>query len=329
MTTTSQSITDIYQTAKEALMAYGATQSVAHHVADATARSESLGNVICGLAYLESYCIQLESGRVNGSVKPRVERQKPSAIYVDGGFGFAQPAFAAGLPTAVTAAKENGVASLAVGHTHTCTSLGYFTEQAAAKGVICIGMTNASPVVAAPGGKTPVIGTNPIALSVPDSAGGMAMHFDFSTSAVALGKIAMAKAAGQPIPLGWAVDAQGNPTTNPEAALAGSLVSAGGYKGWGLGLMVEILAAGMTGSVNSLDVGGLKKAEGSPHDLGQYYLMIDPSGAPEFAARIARVSDAIAADEGARVPGKKRNVMSRVEVPAALWTRVQELAKGA
>jgi (2R)-3-sulfolactate dehydrogenase (NADP+) len=127
MTTTSQSINDIYQTAKEALVAYGATQSVAHHVADATARSESLGNVICGLAYLESYCIQLESGRVNGSVEPRVERQKPSAIYVDGGFGFAQPAFAAGLETAVTAAKENGVASLAVGHTHTCTSLGYFT----------------------------------------------------------------------------------------------------------------------------------------------------------------------------------------------------------
>ena len=119
------------------------------------------------------------------------------------------------------------------------------------------------------GGKSRVIGTNPIACSVPNGQGGMAMHFDFSTSAVALGKITMAKYAGEKIPFGWAVDENGNPTDDPEAALKGSLCSAGGYKGWGFGLLAELMASAMTGSVNSLDVGGLKLADGPPHRLGQ------------------------------------------------------------
>ncbi len=85
-------------------------------------------------------------------------------------------------------------------------------------------------MVAPPGGNQKTIGTNPFAMSVPGKDGGVAMHFDFSTSAVALGKITMAKAAGEKIPLGWAVDAEGQPTTDPEAALKGALVSAGGDK---------------------------------------------------------------------------------------------------
>jgi (2R)-3-sulfolactate dehydrogenase (NADP+) len=174
-----------------------------------------------------------------------------------------------------------------------------------------------------------VIGTNPIAMSVPDGAGGLAVHFDFSTSAVALGKITMAKAAGEEIPLGWAVDAQGVPTTNPEAALGGALVSAGGYKGWGFGILAELLAAGMTGSVNSLDVGGLKLPDGPPHGLGQFYLILDPSTHHDgFADRLARLADAVALQEGARLPGSARSPMAEVDVPDALWDLVSELAKG-
>jgi (2R)-3-sulfolactate dehydrogenase (NADP+) len=244
----------------------------------------------------------------------------------DAGFGFAQPAFAAALDTAVAAAKANGVATLAVAHAHTCTSLGFFTEQIAAKGLIAIGFTNASPVVAPPGGNKAVIGTNPIAMSVPGDDK-MAMHFDFSTSAVALGKITMAKAAGEAIPLGWAVDANGQPTTDPEAALKGALVSAGGYKGWGFGLMAELLAAGMTGSVNSLDVSGLKLPDGKPHDLGQFYILMDTSTYDaDFGARFARIADAVAQQEGARLPGADRNEMDMIDVPDALWALVTGLA---
>ena len=308
-----------------ALKAHGAGDMQAAAVAKAVARAEALGNVICGLYYLESYCTQLQSGRVDGAVTPVVTRVRSSAVLADAGYGFAQPAFAAGLPEAVAAALENGVATLAVAHAHTCTSLGYFTEQIAATGLIGIGFTNASPVVAPPGGNKAVIGTNPIAMTVP-GADGPAMHFDFSTSAVALGKITMAKAAGEAIPLGWAVDAQGNPTTDPEAALQGALVSAGGYKGWGFGLMAELLAAGMTGSVNSLDVSGLKVATGKPHDLGQFYILMDPSTYHDgFADRFARVAEAVAAQEGARIPGADRQAVTEVDVPDALWALTQKL----
>jgi len=155
-----------------------------------------------------------------------------------------------------------------------------------------------------------------------------ALHFDFSTSAVALGKITMAKAAGQQIPLGWAVDADGKPTTDPEEALKGALVSAGGYKGWGFGLMVELLAAGMTGSVNSLDVKGLKLPDGPPHGLGQFYILLDPTTyGDHFNDRFARVAEAVAAQDGARIPGLSRNVMTEVDVPDALWVQVEALAK--
>ena len=320
------SVTEIEARSYAALTAHGAGDMQAKAVAKAVARAEALGNVICGLYYLESYCTQLQSGRVNGTVTPEVSRPRPGAVLADAKFGFAQPAFAAGLPEAVTAALENGVATMAVAHAHTCTSLGYFTEQIAAAGLIGIGLTNASPIVAPPGGNKAVIGTNPIAMTVPGD-GSPAMHFDFSTSAVALGKITMAKAAGEAIPLGWAVDAEGNPTTDPEAALKGALVSAGGYKGWGFGLMAEMLAAGMTGSVNSLDVSGLKVAEGKPHDLGQFYILMDPGTYHDgFADRFARVAEAVAAQEGARIPGADRNVMTEVDVPDALWELVVKLS---
>ncbi|RLJ58980.1 (2R)-3-sulfolactate dehydrogenase (NADP+) [Litoreibacter meonggei] len=308
-----------------ALTRHGAAPWVAAEVARAVRRAEETGNVICGLYYLESYCLQLASGRVKGDVEPVVTRPRPGSVKADAKFGFAQAAFARALPEAIAAAKENGTASLAVAHAHTCTSLGYFTEQIAAAGLVGIGFTNASPVVAPPGGNKAVIGTNPMAMTVP-GADAPVMHFDFSTSAVALGKITMAKAAGESIPSGWAVDAEGQPTTDPDAALKGALVSAGGYKGWGFGLMGEVMAAAMTGSVNSLDVGGLKLADGPPHGLGQFYLLLDPGTYTEaFDARVVRVVDAVAEQPGARIPGASRAEATVVQVGDELWGKLSKL----
>lgn len=321
---------DIFSVTKKALLAHGAGAWQADEVARATTHSEQHGNVICGLQYVESYCTQLASGRVDGQVQPAITQPRPAAVQADAKCGFAQPAFAAARDLAIDTARKNGVAMLAVAQSHTCTSLGYFTEQIGRAGLIGLGFTNASPVVAAPGGKTRVIGTNPMAMSVPDGQGGLAVHFDFSTSAVALGKITMAKYANEPIPLGWAVDENGAPTTDPDAALRGSLCSAGGYKGWGLGIMVELLAAAMTGSVNSLDVGGLKLPDGPPHRLGQMYLLIDTTSfGDQFTTRLARLADAVAADEGARLPGQNRQPAQTVDVPDALWQKLVALGQGA
>ncbi|SMX33037.1 Ldh family oxidoreductase [Octadecabacter ascidiaceicola] len=314
-------VSEIEEVAKAAMIAHGAGAWQASEVARAVGRAEAFGNVICGLYYLESYCTQLKSGRVDGQVEPVVTRPKAGQVVADARFGFAQPAFSRGLPEAIEAARENGVATLAVAHAHTCTSLGFFTEQIAAAGLVGIGFTNASPVVAPPNGNKAVIGTNPISMSLPDGG----MHWDFSTSAVALGKITMAKAAGESIPLGWAVDVNGEPTTNPEEALKGALVSAGGYKGWGFGLMAEVLAAGMTGSVNSLDVSGLKLPDGKPHDLGQFYILMEPG--EDFGERLARVAQAVAEQDGARIPGQDRQPMGEIDVPDALWAASRALAK--
>ncbi|MFK7751699.1 MAG: Ldh family oxidoreductase [Sedimentitalea sp.] len=309
-----------------ALVKHGAAPWVAREVTRAVVEAEATGNRICGLYYLESYCQQLTTGRVQGAVDPVVTRPRGGVVHVDGRMGFAQAAFARALPDALEAARTLGTASLAVGHTHTCTSLGFFTGQIARAGLIGLGMTNASPIVAPPGGKSRVIGTNPIAFSVPDGNGGVALQFDQSTTTVALGKITMAKAAGTAIPEGWALDANGAPTTDPNAALAGSLVSMGGYKGWGFGLMAELLAAGMTGSVVSRDVRPLKAPEGPPHDLGQFYMLIDPSASDAFFDRMAQVGEAVAQEEGARMPGQGKTKADPVDVPDALWDLVTSLA---
>jgi (2R)-3-sulfolactate dehydrogenase (NADP+) len=320
------SLKQIEETVATALRLHGADAFPAAEVARAVAAAESVGNKICGLYYVESYCLQLRSGRVKGTVTPNMTAPRGGVVHVDARFGFAQPAFAYGLTVALDAARKNGICTLAVGHAHTCTSLGYFTQQIATAGLIGIGFTNASPIVAAPGGKTRVIGTNPIAFSVPDGQGGIAMQFDQSTTTVALGKITMAKAAGEQIPEGWAVDAQGNPTTDPSAAIAGSLVSMGGYKGWGFGLMAEILAAGMTGGILSKDVKPLKAPEGAPHDLGQYYILIDPSASPDFATRLGDLSVAANADPEARMPGQNKAPQDPVDVADAVWDQITGFA---
>ena len=321
------SLDQIEATTFQALTAHGADGWIARAVADAVRKAEAVGNRICGLYYLESYCQQLKSGRVDGRVEPAVTRPKPGVVEVDAGYGFAQPAFACGLPEAVAAARENGTASLAICHAHTCTSLGYFTAQIARAGLIGLGLTNASPIVAPPGGKSRVIGTNPIAFSVPDGQGGIAMQFDQSTTTVALGKITLAKAAGEKIPEGWAVDVDGVPTTDPEAALAGSLVSMGGYKGWGFGLMAELLAAGMTGGTVSRNVAPLKAPTGPPHDLGQYYLLLDPDVSGLFFNRMAQVAEGVSLDSGARMPGQNTRPAERVDVPDSLWETATSLAE--
>ena len=315
-------------TVNRALARAGASEGVATTMADAVAWAEARANRVCGLYYVESYCAQLVSGRVRGDAEPAVSLPRPGTVRVDAADGFAQPAFLAALPDALDACRDVGVASLAIGRAHTCTALGWFTERLAREGVLGIGMTNASAVVAPFGGRRRIVGTNPLAFAAPDGRGGIGSAFDQSTTQVALGRVTMAKAAGEPIPEGWALDAEGRPTTDPEAALAGSLASSGGHKGWGLAVMVELLAAGMTGGRLSRDVTPLKAAEGEPHGLGQYFLLIDPGASDAFAERLAGLVAEVEADGAGRLPGRDRTPADAVEVPDALWASVRALADG-
>ena len=313
-----------------ALVNHGAKKWIANEVAKAVRVAEAEGNKICGLYYLESYCNQLKSGRVDGKVDPEVKKVSGSSVYVDAKLGFAQPAFSEGLNLAVELAKNNGISLFSIGHSHTCTSMGYFTSQIARQGLIGIGATNAPACVAPPGGNKPLLGTNPISMSVPTENNEIAFQFDQSTSAIAIGKIRVAAANGEEIPEGWAVDKDGNPTTNPKEALEGSLLSSGGYKGFGFGLMAEILSSALTGSLSSVNAPPLKTTEGAPHDLGQSYILIDPNynGVNNhFFERLNDLSEFISMQPDARLPGSKKNSFGDVKIERDLWSLVQLLSE--
>ena len=142
-----------------------------------------------------------------------------------------------------------------------------------------------------------------------------------------MGKITMAAAAGESIPLGWAVDADGDPTTAPKAALEGSMLSAGGYKGYGFGLMAELLAGALTGSRLSVEVPPLKAPEGPPHDLGQFYIVIDPDAYDKnFLQRLEQLAEVIESQPGARLPGGNRETPSEVEVDPKVWSLIKDLS---
>ncbi len=322
-------LSEVEALTEKALTSHGASVWIAKSVARAVRTAEAKGNLICGLYYLESYCSQLITGRVNGTVEPIVTLPKAASIHVDAKFGFAQAAFERAMPLTIETAVKTGTCSLAISHSHTCTSLGYFTEQIAKSGFIGIGFTNASAVVSPPGGNKAILGTNPIAMAIPSKNGDIAFQFDQSTSAIALGKITMAASAGEAIPLGWAVDSNGNDTTDPNKALKGSLKSSGDYKGWGFGLMTEVLAAAFTGSVNSLDVKGLKLPEGKPHNLGQCYLILDPNThGNSFFDRIDRIINAVSEQEGTRLPGSNFIMPEFVKIERKILDQLNKLSKG-
>ncbi len=145
--------------------------------------------------------------------------------------GFAHAAIDLGLPALVAAAAANGVASLAIRNSYNCGVLGYHTERLAEAGVVALGFTNAPASIAPWGARKPALGTNPWSLAVPDGNGAARFVIDQSASVVAKSEVMKRARAGEPIPEGWAFDARDKPTTDPAAALTGTMAPAGGYKG--------------------------------------------------------------------------------------------------
>lgn len=311
-----------------ALQRHGASEFAAREVAKSLRRAEQVGNSSCGLGHLEQDCKQLVSGRAAGNAVPQVHHVRPGLVQADAHNGFAQPAFTLGLPVALVSAASLGISVLAVSRAYTCAGLGYFAEQVAENGCIGIAFTNASASVAAPGGARPIIGTNPVAMAVPDRNGGIAFQFDQCTSAANLRQIRDAALRSEPIPLGWAVSGQGEPTTDAVQALAGALLPAGGARGFGIGLMAEILASFFTDSAMSLDTRSLKETQGPPHSLGIFCLLLDPTAMAQgnFWSKLDRLKEAVASEPGTRLPGTRIRREEHVAVKTVLWERAQFLA---
>jgi (2R)-3-sulfolactate dehydrogenase (NADP+) len=247
---------------------------------------------------------------------------------VDAASGFAQPAFSRGLPVALKMAEDFGICALAIHRSHTCTSLGFFTEQIALNGLIAVGFTNASAVVSPPGGNTPVVGTNPIAMAVPNLDGELAFQFDQCTTQTNITNIINAVESGAKIPIGWALDHLGQPTTDPAQALSGSLLPIGGYRGFGFGIMAEVLSAIVTGSSMSIDTNSLKNAAGKPHNVGQFYFLMDPEvfAGHLFWSQLNRLTGAVEIQPNSRLPGLKFSTDEFVSIELNLWQSIIELA---
>jgi (2R)-3-sulfolactate dehydrogenase (NADP+) len=220
---------------------------------------------------------------------------------------------------------------LTLRNSYNCGVLGYHVERLARAGLVGLGFTNAPASIAPVGGKRPVVGTNPIALGVPGSEGEAAFIIDQSASVVAKSEIMMHAKRGEAIPEGWALDGTGSPTTDPDAALRGSMAPSGGYKGFGVGMIVEVFAAALSGASLGIDASPFSGTAGGPPRTGQCFIALAPerfSGAT-FAERIADLANAIAAQEGCRLPGERRlrarerTRLAGVDVPEELLERIR------
>ncbi|MGI9405878.1 MAG: Ldh family oxidoreductase [Hyphomicrobiaceae bacterium] len=332
MTTRNLSLDDVEDIAFRALTGAGTSEPAARAVARSTRAAEYDGIRSHGLHYVPIYAEHVQCGKVDGKAEPVVTRPKPAAITVDAASGFAHPAIEAGFEILRDAVREQGAIVMTVKNSYNCGVLGYHVERLAEAGLLGIGFTNAPASIAPSGGTKAVVGTNPFALGVPAATpGDAAFIIDQSSSAIAKSEIALRAREGESIPEGWALDADGNPTTDPNVALKGTMVPSGGYKGFGVGLLVEVLAAGLSGATLGIHASPFAGTVGGPPRTGQCFIAMDPDTFSDntFAERITGLCAAIEAQDGTRLPGAKKKAArattkaNGVDVDEALLTRIE------
>jgi len=290
-----------------ALRAHDTSDSNAELVAKAIVAAEADGLRGHGLSRLPSYSAQAASGKVNGQVQPTATRVADAALRIDARNGFAYPALALTVEHLGAMAPKNGIAVAAVTHSHHCGAAGYHVEALAQKGLIGLLFANTPKAIAPWGGDQGIFGTNPVAFAAPRN-GRNPLVIDLSLSKVARGKIMVAEQEANPIPEGWALDAHGKPTTDPKAAMAGTMLPMGDAKGAALVLMVEVFAAALTAAHFGFEASSFFTAEGNPPGVGQLLISIAPlplSGGA-FSDRLEILLTAILKQENTRLPGDRR-----------------------
>ncbi len=299
-----------------ALERAGANEAMAAATARALVLAEAQGLGSHGLSRVAQYATHLRNGRVEGQAVPRVSASRGAAVCVDAGEGLAFPACELAVRVAVTRAREHGVAFAGVTNSHHCGVVVDHLRPVAAAGMVGLGLANSPAAMPAAGGKHPIFGTNPVAAVFPRQAGD-ALLIDLSLSEVARGKVMVAAKAGQPIPLGWALDASGQPTTDAKAALAGSMLPLGAVsspKGAMLALVVELLVTALIGAQFGFEASSFFVDEGNRPRLGQAFIVVDPGALAGSASYLERVEVLLAEmlkDDGVRLPGARREALRR------------------
>lgn len=318
----------------DALTGAGTSVANARYFTEAILDTEMSGLTGHGFYWLQFYCQHVQSGKVDGKVKPAVKMLTPVAIEVDAKHGFAHPAIESGFKKLVPAARKFGIASMVVKRSYNAATLGYHTGTLARQGLLAFGFTNASPTIAPVGGMKPLIGTNPMSFAVPGAKGKIAFLVDQSSSATAWTSVKTAADEGRKIPLGWALDENGQPTDDPVKGLAGSMAPAGGYKGFGQGLIVEVMCAALAQSLRGPQMGSFSDNDGKPIGCGQAFIAINPKifGGQHFDKQVKALIASVNAQKPARMPNSRRaaNIaMSKkrgLEIDAGLLATLRNFA---
>ncbi len=325
-------IADLRDRVAQALQAAGAQPAMAEAAARALVLAESQGLGSHGLSRVAQYATHLRNGRVDGHAVPRIARERGGAVLIDAGEGLAFAACELAVREAITRAEVHGVAFAGVTNSHHAGVIVDHLRPVAAAAMVGLGFANSPAAMPAAGGRHPIFGTNPIAAVFPrDAAAGDPLLIDLSLSEVARGKLMVAAKQGQPIPLGWALDAQGRPTTDPKAGLDGSMLPIGAAsspKGAMLALVVELLVTALVGANFGFEASSFFVDEGNRPRIGQAFIVIDPgalAGREAFLERIEVLLAEMQRDEGVRLPGARRELLRRraeadgIDVPDALW----------
>jgi (2R)-3-sulfolactate dehydrogenase (NADP+) len=321
--------------ARRALENAGTAAAAAASVAKALARAEADGLSSHGLARIPAYCAQVRSGKVNGRAEPELVPLGVSGARVDARHGFAFPALDLAIEAAFERAGKTCACVIAITNSHHFGVAGHHVERIALRGLIGLVMGNSPGGIAPWGGRRALLGTNPIAFACPRRAA-PPLVIDVSLSKVARGKVMLAAQRGEPIPGDWALDAEGQPTTDPQAGLAGTMLPLGDAKGAALALMVEILAAALTGANFAAEASSFFDDQGPPPGVGQCLIALDPGPFSDgtFLDRLEVLLGAIEAEPGARLPGTRRLALRHkaaadgIAVPSALLERIRQLADG-
>lgn len=325
---------DLETLAGKALERAGAHPAAALSTARALVQADADGLSSHGVSRIPLYCAHLRHGRVDGQARPKVAKEKGATCVIDGADGLAYPACDLAIAEATRRAREFGIGLAAVVRSNHFGAAAGHLEPVAEAGLVGIALGNSPAAIAPWGGKTPLFGTNPIAAIFP-RRGEPPLAIDLSLSEVARGKLLVAAQKGEAIPSTWALDRNGQPTTDPEAGLQGSMLPAGGLKGALLALWVELLVGAVAGAAFAFEADSFFAETGNRARIGQLFMALDPGamgGSEHYHQRLELLLAAMAAEPGVRLPGSRRTQArkhsrtSGIRLPDELWQKLEHLA---
>jgi (2R)-3-sulfolactate dehydrogenase (NADP+) len=309
--------------AVDSLLAAGALPSTAQSTARALVYADLRGLSSHGVSRLPMYCAQLRNGRVDPLAQPGIVSDRGATVLVDGADGLAYPACDLATSALIERARQFGSAVAGVRRSH------HFGVGAA--GMVGLAFSNSPAAMPAWGGRRALFGTNPIAAVFPRRHA-EPLVIDLALSQIARGKVAIAARDGKPIPEGWATTRDGHPTTDARAALDGMMLPFGGAKGAMLALVVELLAAALTGANFGYEAGSFMTEEGERSRIGHLFWAIDPgalAGDDTYLSRVETLIEMMLMDDDVRLPGYRRERLAEaseqegVEIPDALIAQLK------